>query len=544
MDNTISRRNFLSTAAGAALAGSACRRKPGTVNLVPAAPGKTPSYWCTWGVQNYSLVVPDELSHSTVANNLTERQMFGEAGWAKKYLDKVRGDLYIVYDLGWDVPPGLQFDKERWRLGTLEVATGKFPSCTGSPEERLRKLNGLTKSAGWRGAGIWVPAQAPGDGRDGGLIPAKELEEHFRTRLRWSRAAGIEYWKVDYGARAGDADFRRMLTRLAREEAPGLRLEHGRNCGPLNDEEVGWEKLVANRNGSFRTWDNGRILAQATELMSFSDVLRTYDVTAHFSMPTTLDRVAQLLAEGTKQKGNGGLINCEDEPYIAAALGCAMGVLRHPQWREYKGRSYDPYQVRKRIDEVTRAVRWQRIAPAFGVGEAPVTLDTEFLLDRWRFGQGETWAWWVIGKDVVQGAPARVARGMALPEVKADKESPFVAASRHPNGAVAVATLPRISVERGIHLPLADVTIDIGDGSAPLGVFGMFRSLTLKVSGGLRSRRVWAQDLAGDLATDITDEVKAEGDAVKLRCPMTCEVGLTATTPGDMSNPAMVVKLI
>ena len=25
-----------------------------TVSLIPDSPGKTPSYWCTWGAQNYA----------------------------------------------------------------------------------------------------------------------------------------------------------------------------------------------------------------------------------------------------------------------------------------------------------------------------------------------------------------------------------------------------------------------------------------------------------------------------------------------------------
>ena len=547
----LTRRDFIRRGASAAAlafvpsaSGLTAGLVPSGVNLVPDRPGKTPSYWCTWGIQNYSLEVPDELTHATVANNLTEKLMFQDPGWATKYFPKVRGDLYILYDLGWDVPPSLQFDKERWRLGSLEVSTAKFPSCSGTPAQRLRKLNEMTKAAGWRGAAIWIPAQAPGDGKDGRLMGPKELEQFFRERARWSREAGIEYWKIDYGARDGDADFRKMITTVAQEGSPGLRVEHARCCGPVSDEEVPWENLVASKKGSYRTWDNGKILQQALKLLEFSDVLRTYDVTAYFSVPTTLDRVAQILAGVSKSTRKSALLNCEDEPYIGAVLGCAMGILRHPLWRDYPNKPYDPYSVKRRIDAVTRAVRWQRLAPAFGVGMAKVTLDDNFQLDHWVFKENETWAQWLVGREVVQGAPARVARGMALPMVLGKGLRPYVVASQNPNGAIAVATLPRISKEKGFYLPLVDVGIEIGEGNSPVGVFGRYRSLTLRLAGNLGRRRAWAQDLAGDRATDITDRVRVNGATVTLEGDVIDSIGLSAATPGDVSDPGLVLQFI
>ena len=68
----------------------------------------------------------------------------------------------------------------------------------------------------------------------------------------------------------------------------------------------------------------------AHNLLIFSDVLRTYDITAQLSVPTTLDRVVQILASFDSLPKGKGIINCEDEPYVAASLGCAIGVMRHP----------------------------------------------------------------------------------------------------------------------------------------------------------------------------------------------------------------------
>jgi hypothetical protein len=175
-----------------------------------------------------------------------------------------------------------------------------------------------------------------------------------------------------------------------------------------------WEKnLTFHGTGAFKAWGDESVLKDSAEIATISDVFRTYDVTAQLSTATTLDRAIQLLAAASRSADAAGIINCEDEPYIAAELGLMMGIMRHPRWMnpEETGANYDPYEYRRRIDEVTRAVRWQRIAPAHGMNARTVTFDTERLDDRWRFAKGESWADWVTGTTVVQGAPARAARG-------------------------------------------------------------------------------------------------------------------------------------
>jgi len=519
-------------------------------NLIPEEAGKTPSYWCTWGAQNYASddaafkACVDLEGHFEISETLTEKSVFEEPGWAK-YFSKARKDLYILFDLGWDTPKGVNFDGERWRLGTVEVAEGKFPSCTGSPAERLGKLNELTKAAGWRGAGIWLACQVPGDGKDGKKSSLKEAEEYWRERARWSHEAGIEYWKVDYGERGGELEFRKMLTRVAAEEALGLVVEHARGSGPLNDEECPWDIKDYNRKGSYRTWGNGEALRQAVSVAEFSGILRTYDVTAYLSVPTTLDRVAQILAEFSDKSEYGCVLNCEDEPYIGAVLGCAIGILRHPLWREEpEYAKFNPFQIHRKTDEVTRAVRWHRIAPAFGVGKTENHLDEEVLIDTWRFRHGDSWATWMDGRETLQTAPARVSRGMALPEVDSGMEpAPYVIASRNPNGAVAVATLPRMSTGKGIYFPEVDVSIEICDGSRAVGIFGRYKSLKLKLSEEVGKCRVLAQDLAGDRAVDITERVKLEGETIILPGHLLRRVGLSAASEGDISEPGLVLVI-
>lgn len=192
-----------------------------------------------------------------------------------------------------------------------------------------------------------------------------------------------------------------------------------------------------------------------------------------------------------------------------------------------------------------RAVRWQRIAPAFGVKEAVVALDRQTLTDTWTFHQGETWADFVWGKTIQQGAPARVSRGMELVEVMPgfDGKLPFVVASRHPNGAVAIAALPRTQKEKGIFLPLVNITLPLPNLSQPLGLFGRFQSVRLKLNAPLDKRRIWDQDLAGDGAEEITNRVQVEGNDLILSRELIDAVGLAAANAGDESGPGLVLQI-
>jgi len=512
------------------------------MNLIPETPGKAPNYWCTWGIQNYSLTdVTNMVSWTGPASNLDERLLFEDPGWAARYFDKVRGDLYILFDAGWDVPVGIDGDKERWRFSPLLPDPARFPSCTGAPAGQLRKLDELCKRHGWRGAGLWGAPQIPGEGRDGFTADPATAEAYWRERARWTHEAGIEYWKIDSGHHGDSAEYRRMLTSLARAEAPGLLLEHASVSGPFNDVAVPWNDAPATNTGRHRSPDGA--FQRAVDFLSFSDILRTYDVTPQLSVVTSLDRAAQLLAAGKAEAEGRGLVNCEDEPYLDAGLGCVMGILRHPLWLPRPNQDYNPAQVHRHIDEVTRAVRWQRLAPAVGVNEAATILDDRVLFDKWLFREGDCWAWWVIGQEIVQGAPARVARGMALPVVSAEGEAPFVVASRHPNGAIAVATLSRTSTEKGTFVPLADVTIEAGDGCAPIGIFGKYRSLRLNLTEPPGSRRVWAQDLAGDEAVDITDKISLGEKQIIFPGELIDQVGCSAATPGDQSELGLVLTL-
>jgi hypothetical protein len=77
----------------------------------------------------------------------------------------------------------------------------------------------------------------------------------------------------------------------------------------------------------------------------------------------------------------------------------------------------------------------------------------------------------------------------------------------------------------------------------PVGVFGRYRSLTLRLSRAAAAFVVMAQDLAGDSARDITPEVKRHGNEITIPGRVIERIGLSAATPGDVSDPGLVLKL-
>lgn len=500
-------------------------------NLVPDKPGSTPNYWCTWAAQNYMYgqrfekLDPAILEGQSGANlgkaSISAQTMLGDKGWIQQFYPKARADLFLVLDDGWDVPVE---NPNPWYSSFL-LNEAKFPSLAAQmPAQRLKILNEAAKAAGWRGIGLWLAAQESSAARGA----ATSDTEYWRERMRWCREAGIEYWKVDWGRKSEDNAFRKLLTGLGRQEYPNLVIEHSVGHGPFNETPRVNEEWTS----------------ECAKRVAYSDVLRLYDLCPQLSIPAMLDRVARVLrASAQPQAPTKGLLNCDDEPVVAAVLGVAMGVLRHPMTGLRPGDDFDlffsgPRQQKNRMDEVTRAVRWHRFAPAFASAGTDTTLDDKLLTDSWRFKRGDFWAG--VGQTIKQSAPARVARGLPLPKVIGDGEAPYVIAARHPNGAVSVGTLGRMSHEKGWYEPEADVTLQLGKVPPAIGVFGHYRSLTLVFDASLETKRILAQDLAGDEAQNITDQVKIDGNRLTLSGALVNKLGLAAATPGDVSDPGLV----
>ncbi len=489
------------------------------LNLVPLKPAAAPNYYCTWAAQNYVTgqgaatidiaQLEGGAGSSRAKQAFTEAQMFGPRGWAKTYYPKVRQDLLFLMDDGYYT--GAQ--------SSMELDVQKFPSFAGVPSQRLVLLRKAITKEGWRGLGLWTRG-TPG---------AAEL---ITPLLQWSKDAGVAYWKID----GGDGDY--SVAHLRDTRYPALILEHVNGEGPFNGD---WS---ADGRFGAQPWDSVR-----QRILRSTEVYRTYDVSAALSIPTTLDRVAEILNGAQGHPEVTALLNCEDEVYVAAALGCTMGVMRFPLSGLRPSGDPDLFfngtrQVKRRMDEVVRALRWQRIAAPFGAGRGYVRLDSRILTDEWQFGRGETWESDKIGKVVKQGAPARVSRGLPLPAVTAEGEPPYVIAGRFPNGAVAVCTLGRTHTSREWFVPPADVTVDAGDAPGPFGVFGHYRTLTIRLPRPLGRARIVAQDLAGDRAEDVTRQVHVTANTLSLSGALIDRIGMQSSTPGDLSDPGLVLAIL
>jgi hypothetical protein len=506
-----SRRQFLVHAAAAAAAAGgfprivraesdaakAARSITGEPSLVPGARNTAPDYYCTWNAQGFVVSYENALVQ---ADAMIEANLFGNGpnqNWVEFFPD-ARDDLYFVLDDAFDMPIG--GGRSHPMRGSLELDAGRFPSYRGTPAERLERLNRNTRGRGWRAAGLWVlsaPARARTD-------PNANEEEYWAERLDWSREAGIDYWKVDWG-RYNHREIWR-LNQWARRHNPAVWIEHG----------------AFSRDGS-RIWLADKVA-----------VLRTYDVHPSHSVRVTISRVAGMLRHPREDRTSAGLINCEDEVYIGAGLGCAYGVMRHPLAGNMPNGKPDKFfttaarDLKRRIDEVTRAVRWHRIAHPFGV------TDRE-LVDAEEFRESPQ----------AEGVPCRVARGgLPLPTVvmRDGLAAPYVLCSRHPDGEIAMATIPRRTPAGEVIHP-AEITLQVGALDRPVGVFGRYGSLTLVATGDLAGKRILAQDLAGKTPVDITDEVKVAGGRLTIPGGVIERVGLMAGKPGDLSDPGLVLAV-
>lgn len=517
------RREFLTALVAASLSNlaesvSSARTSVVRYNLVPNGPSRAPNYWCTWAVQNYmygqgthnlDLSVLEGSSGSQLAHDaMTESALLGSIGWASRFYTRVRGDLYLLLDDGW----------ETGGTATFKLDQGKFPTYEGDSSQRLRQLNQDVTQRGWRGTALWC-RNTPGGNAD-----------HLLERE--SAEAGIEYWKIDIG----DPGFN--LVHARNHENLSLMLEHVHGEPPVNGD---WRN-----DGRFGTpsWSSRRM-----EILRNTDVYRTYDVTSALSLPTTLDRVFELLQASSGNPEIRSLLNVEDEVYVAAVLGCTMGVMRHPLHGLRPSEDADLFfngarRTKQRIDEVVRAVRWQRIAAPYPCGQSTLHASGEILRDGWTFSAGETWQHELVGQTVWQGAPAVLARNIDLPELEAAAEKPFVFAARFPNGAVAIGAQERTQPGRAWRMPLARVTVNVADAPGPFGIFGEFERLKLVFAKPQHGKRVIAQDLAGEEPVDITAFVNFDGANVGIDGTALREAGLRGRTPGDLSSPGAVIALV
>lgn len=502
----IPRKTFTAVFVALLLASGSCNWADGPGNLVPDIPSNAPDYMCTWNIQGF---VHDQEGPERFREAMTEDYIFGDGKYENwiSFFPSIREDLYFVMDDSWDIPADVNNGGNEY-LGTVELDQTRFPSFTGTPQERLSKLTQKIKDMGWKGAGGWICAQKSD------RYPDVPEEDFWTDRLKAAAEAGFSYWKVDWGHNQRNEQWRKMLTSLGKEHAPDLWIEH----------------------------------AMEFEYVEFSDVFRTYDVENVIAQPLTIRRVSEML-EYKAQDGVKGIINCEDEPYIAAGLGCAIGIMRHPidgpTPSGLKDNAFPPvgHNYKKCLDEVVRGVRWHRIAEPFGVNDDG-QCDSTILEDYWIYTERDSWVDREEGSVMREEAPAIVSRAMPLPEVSDDSsDRPYILASTYPNGAVAVAAIGR-ALGREYVTKEVDVTVKGSEWDAPVGLFGYFKSVTVEyLSDAPAKARIWAQDLAGDTPVEITDEVKIDGNKITISGDVIKRVGLMNASEGDLSAPGLVLKV-
>ena len=436
-------------------------------------------YFCTWDTQavfaDKANAVMDEVAIAgqqgtacSTRDAINEQAVFGDNGWID-YYPEVRKHLYFLIDDGWDVDYGVQMKEGDWeKFGSHNLNETRFPSFKGSPEEKLKEFVRRVKEKGWKGLGIWIPAQQYGADFRKGVTQTRDFWVEMLLR---SKNAGVSYWKVDWGTWAYDANIRRQFSELAREIYPELVIEHGICC---------W--LIADKDNYIGRFENDASCARAVALTQFSDVVRSYDVSPQLSMATTLDRIYNVLPNSN------AIINCEDEHYMAASLGFAMGVMSMP---ETAGGL--------RAAAVTR---WHQVAPAFVGGSCEFS--QKVYLDWYDFEPGDTWARFLDGRRVYQGAPAIFARNTTLPKVDCDGEPPFVAASMNPNGAYSVASLKRTLGKTTSSAPIVECEINAAPEN--IGLFGAFKKVTLNLTKAPRAIAL------RNLITDETSNITTEGE--------------------------------
>lgn len=487
------------------------------IGLIPNAQNPTPDYYCTWQTQLYATCdgKPEGQRRAICESSLFDKEK--PFGWAYFY-PEVRSDLFFVMDDSWDVPPS----NDESYYGSLVLDREKFPEAAkaGSNGQALKSLTDRVKALGWKGLGGWVCVQES-DKR--GSFETED--DYWIDCLRDADEAGFAYWKVDWGHKSKDPEFRQKMTELGRVHAPELIIEH----------------------------------AQVSDKVASYDVFRTYDVPAIFSIPKTMEKLKGVLFVGVTKPGYKGLINCEDEAYIAAAGGFSMGIMRHPYSGSFvNGKSDMSFpsvhrNLKTKMYEVTRAARWHRVAPAFGVDSENTKVSDTMLEDTWQFEDysAEIESWWVefsllgdryVNDHVTLPAPAMIVRNCDFPIVEPDEKGnvPYVVASKNPNGVYSIVTCGR-TFERSYGIPACRVSIDVGD-TETVGVFGEYNELVINTDY-TDIKGVLAQDIAAEFAIDITEDVRIEKGKVTIPGELLHRIGTSAQPPSDTSEPGTAIKI-
>lgn len=488
------------------------------MNFIPKESKPCYDYMCTWALQGATAAKIGLHSGDNCTDQrdaLTDELLFGSERYYHPYERAYRSGLYLLLDDGWDVPFG---SKNSWEVerffGTCDPNPEKFPNYGKTPEERLRTLNQKAKAMGYAGIGLWIATETGGSGK-GDLGVGEEARSYWAERARWCEQAGVLYWKIDWG-RHCDPAYRRMLTEVLRENAPSIIVEHAVCQPPYSN-----------------MGDIAHRVKETAEDLPICDVFRLYDVASPFKNSSMLMRADEALSASVGMKpeyDTKGILNAETCSSICAALGCALGIMG--------GNSKNTSDA--------ACLRWHRLAPPFSVYAADYKTSELRLTDTYFFDRRPSWWIDVVAKRFEESAPAVMARGCELPEVKAVGEViPFVVASKNPHtGAYSIATIKRTINPNANIIGAADITFKVGALDAPIGIFGYYNSLELVFDEPIGDARIFVQDMMADEAVDVTEKCRVDGAKVLLNGDDMRLFGSSARSDEDTAEPSFLIKVV
>ncbi len=485
------------------------------IDLIPKEGPVTGSYICTWwnqsgcaadlGIQGTGL--------SEWRDALNQDALFETEKYYHPAPRAVRSNLIFLMDDGWDIPEGTPNDAEhRYLYGSVDPDSKKFSRYGNTPEERLTGISKKVKEMGYAGLGLWISPQECGLEK----YKTENARTYWEERAKWSHNAGVLYWKVDWGGHDWDDEYRELISDCVHKYAPGLLCEHAivqLPCTHHHKEENFLEQRAL----------------RAKRQMTFADAFRTYDVLEPFDKVCTLRRAHEaLLASEVTDHSGAALINGENLYAISASLGFTVGIMNYNE-------------------EALACINWQKVSPPFGVFDAPYNYSESFLDDT-LFFDSEICEWAPCkGITVKESAPFIMARGCPMPTVtKTGEHYPYILASKNPGtGAYSVASIPRsVDPISNAYFP-ADVVLHEVCPESPVGIFGIFNTLTIELDSQLSpDARFLAQDLTSDKAIDITEYVTFSDNRIVLEGKLLRLAGKIARGHNNKSAPSVIFKII
>lgn len=486
------------------------------LNLIPDKAEESMSYLCSWALQEKIADAEGLPAGGTMRQRdvMDAQHLFAPDSAFHPYAPAERVGLYFMLDDGWDVPYGTRADAESGiaMFGSLIPDAEKFGVLGSDPDERLARLSEEIRRLGYAGLGLWVSPQRP-------FFEGNEEEDERGVRAYWedrarrSEAAGVRYWKVDWGRYAPSHRYREWMTDAVRTAAPHLLIEHAVGQGPYDGVRSPDEPMAADMR----------------RMLTYSDCFRTYDVIRPFADSATLCRVDALLhgfLASDLRPDCRGEVNVETRYAVAAGLGFQLGIM-----------GYRP--------ETVACLRWQRLSPPFSVRDAVYTASSERLTDRYFFTANPIWWLPWAGKEYDISAPAVMARGTPLPLVEGEGLRPFVLACEHPvRHSFAVSAVRRTQEANPMIAAPAAVTVFPSTQTAPIGIFGHFTKLTIEFPTEIPAHTaVLSQCLYSDRAEAITDRVCIRGRTLTLDGRLLRYLGTTRSGREAEADPALLLLL-